>query len=75
MSEAQTRLWKILCFGRGEGTAQKAEEYLHESGYKNIKVVGIENDKASDDKIIELLKQDDWIAVSFGKNILSFIFT
>ena len=67
MSGGKAHPWKILCFGRGEGTAHKAEEHLHEIGYKNVKVIGLENDKASDDKVIELLKQDDWIAVSFGK--------
>ena len=75
MPGSKTHSWKILCFGRGEGTAQKAEEYLHKIGYINVKVVGLTNDKASDDKVIELLKQDDWVGVSFGKDILNFIFT
>ena len=65
--------WKILGMGRGEDKAEKAEKHLHELGYKNMKVIGIENDKATDDKIIELLKQGDWDAISFGKSILNFL--
>ncbi|CAF1023565.1 unnamed protein product [Adineta steineri] len=61
--------WKILGLGRGEETAQKAEKHLHELNYPNAKVIGLENDKAGDDKLIELLKTNDWDGVSIGGGI------
>ncbi len=54
--------------GRGKQTAAKAEQHLHEIGYPNVKVVGVENDKASDDEVIKLLKDNDWDGVSIGEN-------
>jgi hypothetical protein len=53
--------------GRGQQNAEKAEKHLHEIGYKNAKVIGVDNDNASDDKLIELLKGNDWDGVSIGK--------
>ncbi len=67
MAASKNSSWKVLAMGRGVKTAAKAEEYLHQLGYKNAKVIGVENDKASDDRLIELLKQTDWDAVSIGK--------
>lgn len=67
MSGSKTHSWKILALGRGQVTAEKAEKHLHEIGFPNVKVIGVDNDKASDDKLIELLKQDDWEGVSIGK--------
>jgi hypothetical protein len=58
--------------GRGQKIAEKAENYLHEIGYKNAKVIGVDNDKASDDKVIETLKGNDWDGVSIGKSALIF---
>jgi hypothetical protein len=52
--------------GRDEETAIKAEKYLHELGYSNTKVIGVENDKATDDYLIELLKGNDWDGISIG---------
>jgi hypothetical protein len=52
--------------GRGKETAAKAEKYLHELGYSNTKLLGVENDKATDDYLIELLKGNDWDAISIG---------
>ncbi len=72
MAGAKSHSWKILAMGRGEGTAAKAEKYLHELGYKNAKVIGVDNDKASDDKVIEILKGNDWDGVSIGKSALIF---
>lgn len=59
--------WKILGIGRSQTMAEMVENNLHELGYKNVKVIGIENDKTSDDKLIELLKNNDWDGVSIGK--------
>ena len=53
--------------GRGQATADKAEKHLHQIGFKNAKVVGVDNDKASDDKLIQLLKDHEWDAVSIGR--------
>jgi len=72
MSGSKSRSWKILAMGRGQKTAEKAENYLHEIGYKNAKVIGVDNDKASDDKVIEILKGNDWDGVSIGKSALIF---
>jgi len=67
MSGSKTHSWKILALGKGQTAAEKIEKHLHEIGYPNVKVMGAENDKASDDKLIEILKQDDWEGVSIGK--------
>jgi len=67
MSGSKTRSWKILAMGRGQQTAEKAEKHLHEIGYKNAKVIGVDNDNASDNKVIELLKGNDWDGVAIGK--------
>ncbi|CAF0801569.1 unnamed protein product [Rotaria sp. Silwood1] len=65
--------WKILALGRGVGTATKAEEYLKSLGYKNITVYGnVENSKDGDEKIITLLQQTDWDAVSFGGGLTGY---
>jgi hypothetical protein len=72
MSQTKAHSWKILAFGRGTSTAEKAEKHLHDLGYKNAKVIGLENDKASDDKLIELLKGNDWDGISFGNYALFF---
>ncbi len=53
--------------GRGQLVAEKIEKHLHEIGYKNAKVIGVDNNKASDDKLIEVLKGNDWDGVSIGK--------
>jgi hypothetical protein len=60
--------WKILAIGRGSMIAETAEKHLHELGYQNAKVLAVDNDKASDDKFIELLKNNDWDGVSIGKS-------
>ncbi len=52
--------------GRSKEAAAKAEKYLHERGDTNIKVIGVENDKATDDYIIELLKGNDWDGICIG---------
>ncbi len=70
MSGSKTRSWKILAMGRGQQNAEQAEKrtkHLHEIGYKNAMSMRIDNDKASDDKVIELLKGNDWDGVSIGK--------
>jgi hypothetical protein len=72
MAGVKAHSWKILGLRRGQGTGGKVEKHLHECGYENFKAIGLENDKASDDKVIELLKSDDWVGVSIGKPILFF---
>lgn len=69
MSAPITRAWKILAMGRGKTTAAKAEEHLHQLGYPNVKVFGVENTKESDDQVVELLKSENWDAVSIGKHL------
>ncbi|CAF1407011.1 unnamed protein product [Adineta steineri] len=69
MSGSKGSSWKILGLGRREDIAQKAEKYLHELNYPNAKVIALENDKAGDDKLIELLKTNDWDGVSIGGGI------
>lgn len=68
MSTSKTRPWKILVMGRGKAKAENAEKYLHQLGYPNVKVVGVDNDKDSDDEVIRLLKSDTWNGVSIGKH-------
>jgi hypothetical protein len=66
MSDSKNRSWKILAMGRSKEVAPKVEKHLHEGGYTNIKVIGVENDKATDDYLIELLKGNDWDGISIG---------
>ena len=73
MSAPQTRPWKILAMGRGKTTAAKAEEHLHQMGYPNVKVFGVENNKESDDEVVRLLKSDNWDGVSIGNLLNLFI--
>ena len=68
MSTSKTRPWKILVMRRGKAKAENAEQYLHQRGYPNVKVVGVDNDKDSDDEVIRLLKSDTWNGVSIGKH-------
>ena len=63
--------WKILALGRGQLTADKANKYLHDIGFKNALVVALENDHASDEKLIGLLKRQEWDGVSIGISICS----
>ncbi|UJR15910.1 hypothetical protein I4U23_002831 [Adineta vaga] len=64
--------WKILGIGRGAETAEKAEKYMRELNFPNAKVIALQNDKASDDKFIEILKSDEWDGVSVGGGINGF---
>ena len=68
MSAPKTRPWKILAMGRGKKIAAEAEKRLHELGYPNAKVLSVENDQASDDHLVELLKSEQWDGVSIGKH-------
>jgi hypothetical protein len=68
MSTSKIHTWKILAMGRGQQEAAKIEEHFHELGYPNVKAIGIENDKVSDDEVIKLLKSNDWDGVSIGKS-------
>ncbi|CAF0792006.1 unnamed protein product [Rotaria sp. Silwood1] len=72
MTGSKAHSWKILVLGREHELAEKAEQYLHEMGYKNIKVIIVENDKVNDDKLIEVLKSNDWDGVSIGGGINGF---
>ena len=67
MAGKKERSWHILAMGRGQSTAEKAQKHLHEIGYKNAIVMGVDNDKASDDKLIQLLAERQWDAVSIGR--------
>ncbi len=51
---------------RSKEVAPKTEKDLHERGYTNIKSIRVENDKATDDYLIELLKGNDWDGISIG---------
>jgi hypothetical protein len=67
MSDSKNRSWKILTMGRrSKEVAPKTEKDLHERGYTNIKSIRVENDKATDDYLIELLKGNDWDGISIG---------
>ena len=61
--------WKILAVGREAKIAETLESFMHESNYNNVKVIALENDKDSDDKFIEMLKSNEWDAVSIGSLI------
>lgn len=67
MSSKKEHSWYILAVGRGQSTAEKAEKHLHEIGFKNASVLAVENDKVSDDKLIQLLNERQWDAVSIGR--------
>jgi hypothetical protein len=67
MAGKRERSWYILTMGRGPLATGKAEKYLREIGYKNASALGLFNDKASDDKLIQLLGERQWDAVSIGR--------
>jgi methenyltetrahydromethanopterin cyclohydrolase len=67
MAGAKAHSWKVLGLGKTKAIAEKTEKHLQEIGYKNAKVIALENDKASDDTVIELLKENDWDGVCFGE--------
>ncbi|CAF1353459.1 unnamed protein product [Adineta ricciae] len=64
--------WKILAVGRQATIAEALENFMHESNYNNVKVIALENDKDSDDKFIEMLKSNEWDAVSIGAGVNGF---
>ncbi len=66
MSDSKIRSWKILAMGRSKPGAPRIEKHLHERGYTIITRIGVENNKASDDYLIELLKGNDWDGISVG---------
>jgi predicted RNA methylase len=70
MATSRNYSWKVLAIGRGPETAAKAEEHLHALGYKNSKVIGVDNDKASDDQLSKLIQENDWDAISIGESAL-----
>ena len=64
---SKTYDWKILCLGRGVAVAKEAGEHMRSLGYKNVVVDGsVENNAEGDEKMIALLKQTNWDAVSIG---------
>ena len=67
MAATKERPWKILVIGRGQAIAEKAEKHLHELGFKHAKVISIEDDKGSDEKLIQMLTDHEWDAVSIGR--------
>ena len=70
MAETKERSWHILAMGRGQGTADKAQKHLHEMGYKNARVIAVENNKESDEKLIELLHEREWDGISIGEFVV-----
>ena len=70
MAEKKERSWHILAMGRGQSTAEKAEKFLHEMGYKNVRAMGIDNTKACDDQLIQILHEREWDGVSVGKSLM-----
>jgi hypothetical protein len=70
MASSRNYSWKVLAIGKGAENAPKAEEHLHALGYKNSKVIGVDNDKASDDQVLKAIQEKDWDAVSIGESAL-----
>ncbi|CAF1125722.1 unnamed protein product [Didymodactylos carnosus] len=69
MSSTKSYEWKILAFGRGQQTSEKAEKHLHSLGYKNARVISLENNQENDQRLIKLLKEEEWDGVSIGGGI------
>jgi hypothetical protein len=70
MATSRNYSWKVLAIGKGAENEAKIEEHLHALGYKNSKVVGIANDKASDDRVLKVIQDNDWDAISIGESAL-----
>ncbi|CAF0735841.1 unnamed protein product [Adineta steineri] len=58
--------WKILALGAGNKVGPEAQKSLAALGYKNIKIIGLANNKESDQKVIAALKEQQWDAISIG---------
>ena len=65
-SSTPSKKWKVLTVGAGKLMAGRAQESLLAAGYKNVKVLGIENTKESDQEFVAALKEQQWDAVAFG---------
>ncbi|CAF1445733.1 unnamed protein product [Didymodactylos carnosus] len=66
MSSTKSYEWKMLAFGRSPQIAETAEKHLHSLGYKNARVIALENNQENDQRLIKLLKEEEWDGVSIG---------
>lgn len=66
MTERRERSWHILALGKDPAVASKAEKHLHELGYINAKVIGLDNNDYDDEKLIHLFKERPWDGISIG---------
>ena len=65
-STTTTYNWNILALGAGKKTADKAQKFINSLGYKNTKLINVNNTKESDQELIAALKEKQWDAVSIG---------
>ena len=52
--------------GASKQLPANAQKSLVELGYKNAKVIGVVNNKESDQELIAALKEKQWDAISIG---------
>ncbi|CAF1102196.1 unnamed protein product [Adineta steineri] len=64
--------WKILGIGACKKLASKAQDNLQSLGYKNTRVIGINDTKESDEEFIKKLKEEQWDAISIGGYVNGF---
>ena len=57
---------KILALGAGKKLPVEVEKALISFGYKNSKIIGVEDTKESDQELIDVLKEKEWDAISIG---------
>ena len=67
MAEKKGSSWHVLAFGKEPEVAKKAEKHLHETGFKNVRFIGLDNAGYTDEQLIEFIKERQWDAVSIGK--------
>ncbi len=63
--------WNILALGADKKTAGKAQKFIISLGYKNAKIIGVNNTKESDQELIAALKEKQWDAISIGQLVFS----
>jgi len=69
MSSTKSYEWKILALGRDQQLAVEFKQLLHSLGYKNARLVVLENNQESDQHLLKLLKEEEWDGISIGGGI------
>ncbi|CAF1185964.1 unnamed protein product [Didymodactylos carnosus] len=69
MSSTKSSEWKILALGNDQQLGEEIKQHLHSLGYKNARVVILQNNQENDQHLLKLLKEEEWDGVSIGGGI------